>query len=199
MAKSSRGVRLGAGRETNLHRRASLREPRKVVLIDTNGKATERDFFTAIKSLPWAPGGRIVVVFRNGAPIEVVRDASKRKSANDFDEAWVVCDVDDFDTEKAAAEARRKGVGLAWSNPCFELWLILHVAGHSAHLEDGTKACERISKLLGKEFDKTALDFSDFEPGISDAVERAKLLGQPPTANPSTNVWAVLESLGYAG
>ncbi|XVU27235.1 RloB family protein [Actinoplanes sp. CA-054009] len=143
--------------------------------------------------------GRVVVVFKNGAPIEVVRDASRRKVANDFDHAWAVCDVDEFDTERAAVEARRKGVGLAWSNPCFELWLILHVAEQTSHLDNGDKAGERISKVLGKEYDKGTLNFTDFEAGIAAAVKRAKLLGPPPVANPSTNMWAVLESLGFRG
>lgn len=150
-----------------------------------------------MKSLPWAQIGRIVVVFKNGAPVEVVRDAGRRRLDNDFDDAWAVCDVDEFETEKATTEAGRKGVGLAWSNPCFELWLILHLSAQNSHLENGDKACERLSKLLGKEFNKTELDFTDFKPGIEDAIGRAKSLDQPPSANPSTNVWAVLESLGF--
>lgn len=192
-------MELGAGRETNLRRRTSKRDQRQTILIDTNGKSTERDYFNALKSMPWLQVGRIVVVFTNKAPVEVVRDASKRKVDNDFDQAWAVCDVDEFDTEKAVVEARRRNVGLAWSNPCFELWLILHVAEHTAHLENGDKACERISKLLDKEWDKSAMDFSDFEQGIADAVKRAKLLESPPLANPSTDVWRVLEALGYKG
>jgi hypothetical protein len=197
MVKSSRGIQLGSGRETNLRRQPSRRAPRKTILIDTNGKSTEQAYFNALKTLQWAQASRVVVVFKNGAPVDVVRDAGKRKTDNDFDEAWAVCDVDEFETERAMVEARRKDVGLAWSNPCFELWLILHLAAQKSHLENGDKACEKISKPLGKDFDKTEMNFADFEHGIEEAVGRAKLLEQPPAANPSTNVWAVLESLGF--
>lgn len=193
MAKSHRGVRPGSGRQTDLRRGPSSREPRPAILIDTNGKSTEPDYFNALKFLPWAQAARVVVVFTNGAPVEVVRDAARRKRASEFDQAWAVCDVDEFPTEKATAVARTGGVGLAWSNPCFELWLILHLAGHTSHLENGERACERISRLLGRDFDKTELNFPAFEAGIADAVERAKLLEPPPTANPSTNVWELLE------
>ena len=34
-----------------------------------------------------------------------------------------------------------------------------------------------------------------FRDGIDDAVQRAKRLGTPPEANPSTGVWRVVESL----
>ena len=191
-------MELGSGRETDLRRRPARRAQRQTVLIDTNGKSTEQAYFNAVKSLPWVQVGRIVVVFTNKAPVEVVRDASRRKNANDFDQAWAVCDVDEFDTEKAMVEARRSGVGLAWSNPCFELWLLLHIAEHTSHLENGDKACEKITKALGREWDKSALDFSDFEHGIGDAIKRAKLLETPPAANPSSDVWRLMEALGFA-
>ena len=82
-----RGVELGSGRETDLRRRPARRAQRQTVLIDTNGKSTEQAYFNAIKALPWMQVGRIVVVFTNKAPVDVVRDASRRKSANDFDQA----------------------------------------------------------------------------------------------------------------
>jgi len=201
MAKDSRrrgrGVEVGAGRVTDLRRRTAKRAQRETVLIDTNGKSTEKDYFNALKAMPWVQAGRIVVIFTNKAPVELVRDASRRKTENDFDQAWAVCDVDEFEIEKAAIEARRKGVGLVLSNPCFEVWLILHLTEQTSHLDNADKACERIGKLLGKEWDKSALDFSDFEQGIAEAIKRAKLLESPPSANPSTDVWKVLEAIGY--
>ncbi|WP_091247774.1 RloB family protein [Micromonospora matsumotoense] len=194
--ETRRGVQVGSGRETDLRRQPARREQRIAVLVDTNGKSTERKYFGALKDLPWVHVGRVVVVFTNGSPVDVIRDAARRRSENDFDHAWAVCDIDSYNVGEAEIEAQRKGVGIAWSNPCFEVWLILHKASHNAFLENADKACERLSKILGREWDKSVLDFSEFEPGIADAVARAKLLDAPP-ANPSTGIWLVLESLGF--
>ena len=42
---------------------------------------------------------------------------------------------------------------------------------------------------------KTTLNFADFRDGIDKAIARAKRLGEPPDANPSTAVWRLIESL----
>ena len=45
------------------------------------------------------------------------------------DELWVMIDVDRWNKstlQEIAKEARQKGYRLAISNPCFELWLLLH-------------------------------------------------------------------------
>lgn len=202
MARGNRasrgGVQVGSGRETDLRRRLGRRSQRVAILIDTNGKCTEREYFTAVKELVWAQNGRVVVVFTNGAPIDVIRDAHRRQVESDFDHAWAVCDVDQFDIAKAQSAARHTNVQVAWSNPCFEVWLILHIAAHAAHFASADQVCEKVGKILGKPWDKRAFDFSHFESGIADAVMRAKQLGAAPENNPSSDVWRVIEAMGYS-
>ncbi|WP_305782890.1 RloB family protein [Symbioplanes lichenis] len=167
------------------------------MLVGTNGKVTERSYFSGVKELGWITAGRVVVAYEHGSPIDAVRAVGRRKADNDFDHAWVVCDVDDFDTAAADREAQKRDVRLAWSNPCFEVWLLLHLTGHTAHLESAGKACERVGKVLGRGWDKSRFDFADFEGGVADAVKRARALAAAPGGNPSTDVWRVLEELGY--
>jgi RloB-like protein len=101
------------------------------VLIVTNGKDTELDYFNALREESWVTADKITPKFINGAPVKAVIRAAAIRAENEYDEAWVVCDVDEFG-------------------------------------------------------------------GVFDAADRAKGLGEPPDANPSTVVWRVIESLRAA-
>jgi hypothetical protein len=187
-------IRLGSGRETDLTRRANRYEQRTAILIATNGESTERKYFDKLRLEDWVRAGRVAVVFESGAPTSVVRGAARRRDRDDFDQAWAVCDVDQFDTSEATTEAAESEVLLVWSNPCFELWLLLHLSACDAYLEDARRAHEKLrGKLPG--WDKTKFDYHKFREGIDDAIERAKGLGEPPGANPSTAVWRIVEAL----
>ena len=94
----------------------------------------------------------------------------------------------------AVATATERGVELALSLPSFEIWLILHLSAGCPRFNNATQAGRHLKSLLPN-WDKTGLKFSDFSAGVFDAVVRAKRLGEPPDANPSTAVWRLVESL----
>lgn len=51
----------------------------------------------------------------------------KKRSLKTYSEVWVVFDKDDNqDFDEAIALAKKEGLNVAWSNECFELWLLLH-------------------------------------------------------------------------
>ncbi|MEV0396242.1 RloB family protein [Polymorphospora rubra] len=158
--RSSDRRRHGFSRETDLRRRPGTREQRTAILIATNGESTERDYFLALKAEPWVRAARVAVVFKRGAPIEVIRDAARRRDHDDYDQAWAVCDVDHYETATADAEAIERDVRMAWSNPCFEVWLILHKADCNAHLENARRAGDRLRSHV-RNWNKTALDYAD--------------------------------------
>ena len=58
-----------------------------------------------------------------------------RRSKNSFeknDEIWVVFDRDDHPRfEEAIAFCRKNGIKIGRSNPCFEVWLILHIRDYN--------------------------------------------------------------------
>ncbi|MEU8422027.1 RloB family protein [Micromonospora sp. NPDC048835] len=119
-------TRIGTTRETDLRRRVSVREQRQTILAVTNGEATERVYLEGLRREPWLVH-RLVVAVEKGSPIDAVRGAARRRDANDFDHAYVVCDVDHYPPELSEREAQRHAVTLLWSKPCFEVWLILHL------------------------------------------------------------------------
>lgn len=183
----------GARRVTDLRRRPAVREQRRTVLIVTNGESTERVYFTGLKHD--RATHRVMVAVERGSPLDVVRGAARRRDTDDVDEAWAVCDVDQYRTRDADAEASATQVRLVWSNPCFEIWLLLHHADCSGFVPNAAKAAAKLARHV-RSWDKTALDFDEFRDRVDDAVRRAKLLGEPPAANPSTAVWQVVEALG---
>lgn len=187
-------VSVGQGRVTNLRRQQGIVEQRAAILVATNGEKTEVDYLSSLKREPWIKPAKIVIVFESGSPEEVVRGAARRRDRDDYDHAWAVCDVDQYDTARAVSLADAMAVELLWSNPCFEVWLILHKGMCTNYVEDGRRAGERLRAHIST-WDKNALRFGDFRDGVRDAVQRAKALGEPPNANPSTAVWRLIEAL----
>jgi RloB-like protein len=187
----------GFSRETNLRRGVHTREERRSVLIVSNGSRTEVDYFKALRNEPWVMADKVTPKFEAGAPAAVVERASEIRVDSAYDEAWVVCDVDEFNVQAAIVEATAHDyVELVLSRPCFEVWLILHLKPGCPGFNDATQAGAHLKKFL-LHWDKAALRFSDFSAGVLDAADRAKGLGEPPEANPSTAVWRVIESLAH--
>jgi RloB-like protein len=93
-----------------------FRQSRDSVLIVTNGKCTERQYFEALRPEPWVKATLRVMV-RCVAPQVLVAEAKALRDANEYDHVWVVCDVDEFDVSLAIEDALASNVGLALSNP----------------------------------------------------------------------------------
>jgi hypothetical protein len=181
-------------RETDLTRLSNIRDEGRSILIATNGKNTEMAYFAGIKEEPWITATKVVVKFLSGDPAEVVLRAAAMRDENDYDEAWAVCDVDNYEVTAALADAIQRQVELTLSVPCFEVWLILHLSESCPGFNDCPQADRCLRKLL-RGWDKTDLKFADFRDGIFSASVKAKRLAQPPAANPSTAIWRLVESL----
>ena len=81
---------------------------------------------------------------------------------------------------EAIKQARETEIRLAVSNPCFELWLILHFQDHGGWLENND--ARRLRRQLDGSTDKS-LDAARYLPRIADAVRRAADLDKRHRAN----------------
>ena len=143
-------------------------------------------------------------------PLSLVKDARhdaqlliRRSKRPEIDEVWVIFDTDEHpNISRACAEARDAGIGVAVSNPCFELWLILHCRDQTAPL--GRREAQRQARDLklidGKDIHPDAHD--TLELGYSAAKTRAQSLdkrheasGSGSRANPSSSVWKLADRL----
>jgi RloB-like protein len=94
--------------------------------------------------------------------------------------------------------AKRNGIKLAISNPCFEVWLLLHFQ-HFASTLDRHKV-QALLKLHVQGYEKH-MNFEDYSPGYQNAVRRAKELRALAESirdlgrNPSTGVYELTEAI----
>ena len=101
------------------------------------------------------------------------------------DEFWLMLDTDHWtepnhiaNFQKVCAEARKKGFHLAHSNPCFEIWLLLHVMDLDAseQFERCADVEERLRDVLG-EYSKPRINCEKFSRDAATiAIERAETL-----------------------
>ena len=141
----------------------------------------------------------VTVVNRPKDPLKVVRSAVElaERGRRDFDQVWCVFDVDDFDIASAVRAAKQQGVELAVSNPCFELWLLLHHEACNGHCRGCGAVMPKLKKHV-KGYDKSRPRFADFSAGVVDACDRARALdptGNAFGANPSSSVWRLVETI----
>src|SRR5215213_11842726 len=207
--------RRGRGRSQEIRRRAPQREPRRRVLIVCEGRATEGGYFKDLRSEFRNRLVDIEVDDRGAVPKTLVERAAARKKEADrearrrrddflrYDEVWCVFDVDVHpNLPDARQQARANGIELAISNPCFELWALLHFQDQTSHLER-RDARSRLKRHL-PDYEK-ALPFDRLNPGYSEAVTRAHELDRrcetdgEPGRNPSTGVHRLTERSGGAG
>lgn len=208
-----RDSRREAGRD--LRRRGPTRDPLPLILVVCEGKVTEPQYVDAFRIAQGANTVRVRVESPGGDPRALVeravelrddaeRDARRSRDQNlRYDEVWCVFDVDQHQRlEDARNEAVRSGIELAVSNPCFELWLLLHFADQTAHLSV-KQARDRLKKHLPG-YDKH-VRFEDASQGYEEAVRRAKALDLHHTAagapggNPSTNMHRLTERIRTFG
>lgn len=173
------------------------------MLVVCGGERTEPAYFKGLKICLRNSAVHIQVKPKSRAPKDLVEHARRiaPDDGDDFDEVWCVVDADDFDLEPAVALAARLDVRLAVSNPCFELWLLLHHQECAAALCDATAVLRQLKKhVLG--YQKNGLRFADFEAGVMDAVRRAECLdptGGDHGRDPSSGVWRLVRLMMEGG
>ena len=145
--------RLPRGRSTKKRSRG------KRYLIVTNGKVTEKEYFEKLVDL-YGLRGRVVIdkgaagrdpktLVERAVDLKAKAHSEARKERFDsWESVWAVTDVDGFSMFAAQQLARQEAVGLAVSNPCFEVWLIDHMIVCPESCSE-TKACEKKAQELG--------------------------------------------------
>ncbi len=123
------------------------------------------------------------------------------------DQVWAVLDVDQFfnsfnreDTLATIQEARSLRYQVAISNPCFEVWMLMHT---NEVLESWPSCDELVAHLRKKwgRYGKKKLDMNFLRPLIRDAIQRSGRSAnavQTPPPNPGTQVHFLLEALDVA-
>ena len=206
--------------DTSLRRRRARREPRARFVLFCEGKNTEPAYFAALKHACSSTLVAITVVPAVGVPYTIaeravdyakstgldLRTRRRRDSFEESDQVWAVFDRDTHPRFKDAITlCGRYGIRVAYSNPCFELWLLLHEMHHRRY-ED----CDEIQSILGNlrpEYDKNGRKIAnckDLIGRVNQAEERAMELWQRRQqaddryGNPSTTVGRLTRAIRIA-
>lgn len=196
-------------RRESLRRRGPRRLPKKRFLIVCEGKVTEPSYFDDLRihlrsviDLKLEPAGQPKTIVERALVLRREAQSLARRSQdlnNRYDEVWCVFDVDEHPRlAEAKQQALANGLDVAISNPCFELWALLHFQDQNAHIER-----ERVQSLCRQYMAgyEKRLPFSVLAPRIEEAVDRAlKLAAWHQTRgtngeNPSTGVHILVERI----
>jgi hypothetical protein len=190
-----------------LKRVAEKRAELRTVVVFTEGKNSEPDYVNGLKQLTHIAEDvalNLELHPDHGVPLTLVRLAVECKKDQEVDECWCIFDVEwpkhHPNLNAAVSLARQNDIRLAISNPCFEVWLILHLDDFTQFSDTG--AAESLSRALDNRAGKS-IDASLYVPRRKIAARRAQLLEarhegngtQFPHDNPSSGMHSFLRSL----
>jgi len=177
-------------------RRSGLRDA-TLFVIASEGAVTEPRYFNGLKERWHSPRVHVEVLRRvdptQSSPEKVLSDLdefARRFSLREGDQLWLVIDRDPQSWKqrtvaKVARECVKKKYFLALSDPCFELWLLLHfedVPNQSPLRKDQLRA--NAADLLKSEVSRYCSGqreyIDNFIESTEIAIERAKTLDIKP-------------------
>ncbi|WP_082771832.1 RloB family protein [Actinoplanes sp. TFC3] len=190
-----------------LKRATGKRPELRTFVVFCEGKKSEPDYVNGLKRLPHVAQNtalNIEIHPEQGAPITLVEMAVARKEDREVDECWCLFDVEWPQNHTRLAEAialaRTFHINVAVSNPCFEIWLILHFQDYGRF--DNTDVVERTSRALDGRKGK-GIEPQRYMPLRKEAARRAAQLENRhsragtrfPQDNPSSGMHRFLEAV----
>lgn len=207
------------GREQRSFSRISgIRSP-SLIVIATEGYVTETQYFDGLRihCRDVRQSNVKVQVLRreepgNSSPRHVIDELNKYRQdigITKGDELWMVIDKDrwsDRTLAELAQECGQKQYMLALSNPCFEIWLILHHTDLDQYNREQIELFKcnnnelktELRRLLGS-YNPSKINIDVFLPSIEQAVERAENCDHDKTArwpnSVGTRVYRIVKKL----
>jgi hypothetical protein len=198
-----------AKRNDSLRRRRPFREVKRRILIVCEGEVTERNYFNDLRHLMRSlvdldidPGGKPKTLVERAVDLKKTADKDARRAKDQnlkYDAVWCVFDVDEhLLLAEAQQQARDNGIEVAVSNPCFELWALLHFQEQHAHI--GRHEVQRLCRQYMPGYEKR-LPCQTLLAEYDEAVRRSIQLEQwhqtrdTVGANPSTGVHRLTEEI----
>lgn len=191
-------------------------------LIVCEGTETEPHYFEGMKAALGSTNGRKIAVVVRGSGkhtldlFEYAEDQC-RYAPEPFNHIWLVFDKDDFSpadfdlVERKCRDASNSSrtFHALWSNPCFEIWPLLHLRYTTAPMDAET--CQKalgdaLRRKFGIDYRKNMSDlYGLVEPGQNTAIGNSARLAKhhasignekPSEMNPGTQVSAIFTEIG---
>jgi len=180
---------------------------RPKIMIICNGSVAEPQYFQSFKDFLKIPASIKIISNSTGSdsPWRLIERAIKVKGNNNGTEIWCIFDIDQYlgnnEAKMRAAFklAAENGIFLAWSNICFELWILLHFIHFNAACgccDDYNRKIKQQCQKLGLPYRKNANIFQEILPLQATAIKNAKSIASDKMeTNPSTQVYKLVERL----
>lgn len=178
------------------------------ILIITEG-FMEESYFRALKS-HYRRKIEIKAFCSNKGqnPLNIVKFAiekqQKYKITDEIKSTWCVFDIDNNtrdDLDKALSLSRKNKLEIALSNPCFEVWLLMHYERSTAPIHPSQKAKTLVKSKIPV-YDCTKSFFQDNVNVFNELVERldvaiknSEIIDKQDYENPSTQVYKLIKEI----
>lgn len=162
--------------------KVARRKRRPIIYIICEGKETEINYFKHFRTRNCIVD-IVPISSKHKAAEHLVKHAKSLISQFDYfpkdgDQLWCVFDCDDntdAELRNAVAYADKQGYKIAYSNPCFEYWYLLHFTKYNSYLNGADEVIRQLqSKDKMIKYEKNLDVFADLFPYQSKAIERAK-------------------------
>ena len=207
-------------KNNNISRKDRLKSKRQApanYLIVCEGKQTEPNYFNGLKKkINKNYGSKVDVLIpnieikgtgENTTALVKYTDKFVNYSNKRYGQVWVVFDKDDYNDEQFDSAIDNCNYNVAWSNPNFELWLLVHFKKVNRYISK-----DDVLQELSKEFQKkgfgdyTKNDTNIFEKVTSEgklhtAIKNCEYMeelnkdGQASQRNPMTKVYKIVDGL----
>ena len=201
----------------SLKRSTQTVDPKVEIYIVCEGKNTEPAYFencadyygnglVSIRPLPGAGVPLTIIQTAKELKAALLEERKKRKVKNSYDacfRVWAVFDRDEHpEVERALAMAADSKIDVGFSNPCFEIWPLLHLLDYGG--QDGRHAVQKrlTAQMPTYDHERAAVvDFEQIKENFQIAFERSNKLQEARNAEncvngcPSTNVGILVEKI----
>ncbi len=120
-------------------------------LIVTDALETEKNYFYGFRdSIPSDYRKRLVIQVKTGVEVKDIINVALNLQATSpqYRELWLVFDRDQVvNFDELISEAQQKGICVAWSNPCIEIWFSAYF-GKMARCADSVSCCNSFAKTF---------------------------------------------------
>lgn len=202
-------------KEASLKRRYNRQPPKCRIYVLCEGKVTEPEYIKQFARQHSNDRVYVEPIPGVGVPLTVAEKAvelkkqllkAAQKSKDSFEKAfsvWCVVDVDNHPNMKAAkALASFNKIKFCVSNPCFELWGLLHLKPQDAYIHRHILQSDLHKEMPSYHHDKNPiLDYEQIKNEYTIAKTRAitickrRIDEDKEGCNPSTNVYELFDNI----
>ncbi len=215
----SKDERKQARAEKKLERREKTKEELERIILACEGTVTEKNYFESIfkelmENRGIAKTSLVIAKHAHTNPKGVLEDLLKVLDKDDeFEYKWIVIDRDEMrvnggghsleDFNGAISSAKAQGISVAYSNPSFEIWYLLHFEYRNSGI-DRDDVIVKLNRYVDYVKNSKKI-FSKIKEKQTNAIGFAKRLEaeyrtegrelNPASDNPSSTVYQLVEQL----